>query len=238
MVKQRIAIPVISTKQMVEVDRLMSEAYGITLVQMMENAGRSLAELARRMLGGQVQKRQISILCGSGNNGGGGMVATRHLSNWGADVQVVLAVEPGRLKEVPAQQWQILQNMGLVPVDRPDISKADLILDALLGYGITGNPRGAVGEWIERANLSGKPALSLDTPSGLDTNTGNPGTPCLRATATLTLALPKTGLLSTQAKPFVGKLYLGDISVPPGLYKKMGIIHEPIFKDDSILPLG
>jgi NAD(P)H-hydrate epimerase len=238
MAGEQIEMPALTREQMVEVDRLMIEEYGITLIQMMENAGRNLAELARRMLGGQVQGRQIIVLCGSGNNGGGGMVAARHLSNWGASVQVILATEPEGLKETPAHQLQILQAMRLDRNDEPYLGKADLVLDAMLGYGITGDPRGSIADWIGRANHSGRPVLALDTPSGLDTTSGIPGKPCLRATATLTLALPKVGLLSTEAKPFVGKLYLGDISVPPALYQKIGIFLDPIFISNTILPVS
>jgi NAD(P)H-hydrate epimerase len=235
---EQVGAPAITTEQMVEVDRLMIEEYGITLMQMMENAGRNLAELARRMLGGQVQGRNIAVLCGSGNNGGGGMAAARHLSNWGADMQVFLAAPPERLKEIPAHQWRILQAIGLDRNEVPDLKKADLILDSLLGYGVTGDPRGMIADWIERANISGRPALSLDTPSGLDTTFGVPGNPCLRAEATLTLALPKIGLLSEEAKPYVGKLFLGDIGVPPGLYSRIGIKLHSLFTADAILPLN
>jgi NAD(P)H-hydrate epimerase len=238
MADENVDMPVLTTEQMVEVDRLMIEEYGITLIQMMENAGRNLAEQARRMLGGYVREREITVLCGSGNNGGGGMVAARHLSNWGAIVHVVLTTEPEVLKETPAHQWQILQAMGLDLNDMPDLGKADLILDAMLGYGITGDPWGSIAEWIGRANDSDRPILALDTPSGLDTTSGIPGNPCLCATATLTLALPKVGLLSPQAKPSVGRLFLGDIGVPPALYKKIGIFLEPIFIGNTILPIS
>jgi NAD(P)H-hydrate epimerase len=95
-------IPVLTTEQMIEVDRLMIEEYGILLIQMMENAGRNLAEQARRMVGGELTGRRIVVLCGRGNNGGGGMVAARHLNNRGAMVEVVLAGDPAGLKEVPA----------------------------------------------------------------------------------------------------------------------------------------
>jgi NAD(P)H-hydrate epimerase len=234
---EQVGVPAITTEQMVEVDRLMIEEYGITLMQMMENAGRNLAELARRMLGGQVWARKIVVLCGSGNNGGGGMASARHLSNWGADVQVFLAAPPEQLKEIPAHQWRILQAIGLDRNEVPYLKKADLILDTLLGYGISGDPRGMIADWIERANDSGRPALALDTPSGLDTTSGFPGNPCLRASATLTLALPKTGLLSEEAKPFVGKLFLGDIGVPPALYSRIGVSVHSLFTSDAILAL-
>ncbi len=229
-------IPALTTVQMVEVDRLMVESYGISLEQMMENAGRNLAELARQMLGGQVTESKITALCGAGNNGGGGMVATRHLHNWGAQVHVVLASDPDELKDVPAHQWMIWKAMQPGHSEF-DLESSALILDALLGYGSQGDPRPPIKAWIERANASGIPVLSLDSPSGLDTTTGKPGQPCIRAEATMTLALPKSGLLAPQAKDFVGKLYLADIGVPPELYQRIGIQVESPFVRSAIVRL-
>ena len=227
-------IATLTTDQMVEVDRLMIEEYGILLIQMMENAGRNLAELARRMMGGQLTGRHIVVLCGAGNNGGG-MAAARHLHNRGAEVRVKFVGDPARLKDIPAHQWRILQTMGLANNDDPDLARADLIVDALIGYGLTGNPYGPVAEWIVRANTANRPILSLDTPSGLDTTTGVPGNPCIRASATLTLALPKAGLLQVNARPFVGHLYLADIGVPPELYRRIGVDVGPLFANDTII---
>jgi NAD(P)H-hydrate epimerase len=229
-------VPALTTIQMIEVDRLMVEAYGISLEQMMENAGRNLAELAQQMLGGQVKGRQITVLCGAGNNGAGGMVAARHLHNWGARVHVVLASDPNKLKGTPAHQWSILRAMQLAHVEF-DLESSVLILDALLGYGAQGDPLPPIKAWIEQANASGIPILSLDSPSGLDTTTGNPGQPCIRAEATMTLALPKTGLLAPQAREFVGQLYLADIGVPPELYPRIGIQIESPFVRDNIVNL-
>src|SRR5574341_1791069 len=232
------SLPALTAAQMAEVDRLMMEEYGILLIQMMENAGRSLAEMARRMLNGQLVGRKIAVLSGAGNNGGGGMVAARHLHNRGADVRVKFVGTPERLKDIPAHQWRILQTMGLANNDDPDLARADVILDAHVGYGLTGDPRGTMAEWIERANAAGCLILALDTPSGLDATTGIPGHPCIRAAATLTLALPKTGLLTPAARAFVGDLYLADISVPPELYRRLGLDVGPLFADDTIIRIN
>ena len=232
------AVPALTTAQMAEVDRLMVEAYGILLIQMMENAGRNLAEQARRMLGGSLNDRQIVVLCGTGNNGGGGMVAARHLFNRGARVRTRLVADPARLKAIPAHQWQILSALGIIENATLALDEADMIIDAMIGYGLTGNLRSQVAEWIERANTAHCPILALDTPSGLDTTTGFPGTPCIRATATLTLALPKVGLLAAEARSFVGELFLADISVPPDLYRSMGLRVLPsLFAADTILKI-
>jgi NAD(P)H-hydrate epimerase len=231
------SIPSISTQQMREVDRLMIEEFGIQLIQMMENAGGNLAELSRRMLGGDVHSKRIAVLCGGGNNGGGGMVAARRLQNWGSQVKLCLIVDPSRLKDVPAQQWRILEAMGVENIDEIDLEDTDLIIDAMIGYGLTGNPRGVIAEWINKVNASGRPVLALDTPSGLDTTTGLPGQPCVRAYATMTLALPKTGLISAKAAPYIGELYLADISVPPQLYEKLGIEVPAIFNYGPIIKI-
>jgi len=231
-------IPAITTQQMVEVDRLMIEVYGIQLIQMMENAGRSLAELTRHRLGGDVNGRKIAVLCGAGNNGGGGMVAARHLHNWGANIAVKPVFNPEKLKNVPAHQWGILQKIGVQDLKIEHLSRAEIILDAIIGYGLTGDPNGLAAEWIRMANRSGTPILALDSPSGLNMTTGLPGRPCISAAATMTLALPKTGLLEIAAQPVVGDLYLADIGIPPELYHQMGIFVPPMFNQDHIIRIA
>lgn len=231
----------LTTQQMREVDRTMIEEYGIELLQMMENAGIALAESAREMLGGDVLHRRTAVLVGGGNNGGGGLVAARHLSNAGAQVRVILAVPAERLRPVPTKQWRILQHMGM-PIEMalsgriPDLTDRELLIDALLGYGVEGDPRGSIADAIVAANATGLPILALDTPSGLDTTTGRAYQPCIRATRTLTLALPKTGLLEPGARPFVGELYLADIGVPPQLYRRLGMEVSPLFHRSRIVP--
>jgi len=157
------------------------------------------------------------------------MVAACHLSNRGALVQAKLVTDPASLKDIPAHQWRILNTLGVAGDNDPALETAELIVDALIGYGLMGNPRGPIAEWIARVNAAQRPVLALDTPSGLDTTTGIPGTPCIVATATLTLALPKVGLLTAAARPFVGELYLADISVPPALYRRLNLHMPPLF---------
>lgn len=107
-------IPFLTTEQMREVDRAMIDDYGILLIQMMENAGRNLAHLARgRFLGGNPAGRQVLVLAGTGGNGGGGLVCARRLHSWGASVRVFLADSPDRFSEIPRHQLAILQNMSV-----------------------------------------------------------------------------------------------------------------------------
>lgn len=228
-------IPALTTEQMVEVDRLMIDDFGIELIQMMENAGRNLAELSGQMLGHSFSGRSVCVLCGRGNNGGGGMVAARHMHNRGADVHVIRLA--GELKDVPSKQWTILENMGLQNEPYFELSKADIVLNSLIGYGLQGDPRPEVAVWIEKINASGKPVLALDAPSGLDTTSGTTSRLTVRADATMILALPKVGLMAEAAWPFVGELYLADISVPPELYRQMGLEVGNIFEQNTIIKI-
>ena len=230
------SIPALTTAQMIEVDRAMIEDYHIELIQMMENAGHNFAELARRWLGGTVKGRSVTVLCGNGNNGGGGMTAARRLHNWGAQVFVALTKSADEYRGVPAQQLDILKRMNITIVDFAALpATADLILDAIIGYSLSGAPRGAAADLIRWANKQNTPILSLDTPSGLDVTSGTAYDPTIRAAATITLALPKKGLLNPQAATYVGDLYLADISVPPELYVNMGIVVPTLFAESDLI---
>ena len=214
------SIPYLTTDQMREVDRAMIEDYHIQLIQMMENAGRNLAHLARaRFLDGDPRGRTVTILAGRGGNGGGGLVCARRLHNWGADVHVFTTYPDENYEGVPAHQLDILRRMGVsiqTAVPPHTSQPADLIIDALIGYSLAGAPHSMAAQLIEWANSRETAVLSLDAPSGLDTTTGTPHQPAIHATATMTLALPKDGLKTNRHH--VGELYLADISVPPSLY--------------------
>jgi NAD(P)H-hydrate epimerase len=228
-----------------EVDRLMIEEYGIVLLQMMENAGRNLARLTATLAGGAAG-RSVLVLAGKGNNGGGGMVAARHLSNMGAHVRLLLTGTSDELVDVPAQQASILRTMGVELLEAPAapaellrqaFEGADHTIDALIGYSLKGAPTGQAAALIELANASGKPIVSLDVPSGVDTTSGAVYEPAVRAAATLTLALPKTGLGTPEVRQRLGELYLGDLSVPPALYRHLGLNVGPLFAEESVIRL-
>ena len=208
----------------------MVEDYRIDLIQMMENAGRALAALVRdRFLDGDAQGKSVVILAGSGGNGGGALVAARRLDGWGATVRTVLAHEPDRFAPVPAKQLAILHRLG-VEVDSSEHLGAaggsptpDLIIDGVIGYSLRGAPRGGAETLIRWSGSAGAPILALDVPSGMDATSGDVHEPTVRATATLTLALPKTGLASDSARAHVGELYLADIGVPRQLYSEIDL---------------
>jgi NAD(P)H-hydrate epimerase len=223
-----IEIVAITTDQMREVDRIAIEETGPNLYQMMENAGRNLALQAIEMLRSGWQKANIVVLAGLGINAGGGICAARHLANRRAKVRLALS-NPDRLGEVPALQRKIFQSTSGNELDIADLSghSADLIIDAVIGYSLKGTPRGAALEFIQWANDSASPILSLDVPSGVDSTSGQTEGEYMNAKWTMTLALPKTGLLPEKT----GKLFLADIGIPEAVYSKMDLDYTPPFGD-------
>ena len=205
-----------------EVDRIAVEEVGMLLEQMMENAGRSLANVAGRLLGGAAAGKRVLVLAGPGGNGGGGLVAARHLAAAGAAVTVALARPAEELAPVTARQHALARAAG-IPIESGDSRQADaeLILDALLGYGQVGPPRAATAALI--ASTSGRRVLALDVPSGLELASGSLHEPHVRAEATVTLALPKQGLRAGAAQEAAGQLLLADISVPVAVYARLGL---------------
>ena len=213
-----LAVPSVTEAEMREVDRIAIEETGPNLYQMMENAGRSLAsrvQLAAGDAGGPV-----IVLAGTGGNGGGGICAARHLANHGLDVVVVVSDEE-RLTPVPQQQLRVYEETtgsrtSLSGLDDLDPS---VVVDALVGYSLSGAPTGVVAEMIAWANGSGTDVVSLDVPSGVDSTDGSTPGAHINPRETLTLALPKTGLSSSEA----GELWLADIGIPAGAYRRAGL---------------
>jgi NAD(P)H-hydrate epimerase len=227
---------------MIEVDRLMIDSYGISLLQMMENAGRNLALMAKKMLNNSILNKSICVVVGNGNNGGGGLVAARHLSNWGAEVTVLVATPSASFKHTVARQLETVRQLPISVVfagnqaEHIDWCSCQLVIDAIFGYGLNRPPDGLTSEVIQIINTLDCPVLSLDVPSGLDSTNGHLSDTIVKADATLTLALPKSGLIKNGAHFYVGQLYIGDISVPPLLYCQLGLEVEPLFADNPIVP--
>ena len=217
-------VPAITAAQMREVDRVAVDGAGPTLLQMMENAGRELASIAMDMLGQMWARSRVAVMAGTGGNGGGGICAARHLANRGVDVTVVTTDGHRLNAEARTQLDSYLLSPGKAGGQEllGDL-RADLAIDAVIGYGTEGAPRGAARVLIEWTGQASALVLSLDVPSGLDATTGlSPGARVV-ADRTLTLALPKTGL----AAPEVGELWLADIGIPSGVFREAGIIGVP-----------
>lgn len=238
-------LPSVSRAQMAEVDRLAIDEFGISLLQMMEQAGSHLAEVVRLEVDGELRGRPVIVAVGPGNNGGGGLVAARHLANRGAVVRVILARPALRLADAARHQLATVLEM-MVPCcvafyDLPDeelqdaLASADVVVDAILGYSVSGPPHGEVDRLIGHVMESGRPVVSLDLPSGLDPDTGEAAGRVVTARATMTLGLPKAGLLSGPGRERSGRLYLADIGLPAALYRRVGLAVDAPFEASRIV---
>ena len=223
-------VPAVTADQMRRVDDVAVSETGPQLLQMMENAGRNLA---RNAMAARPGLRSVTVLAGPGGNGGGGLCAARHLTNHGIDVTVVLDRDPDDLSGATATQWETLEAMDVQRTTDATaaVVEADVVIDALLGYGLDGAPDDRIGELVD---IAAKAAylVSLDVPSGVDATTGERPGVAVEPDRTLTLALPKTGLTDLD-----GPLYLGDIGIPQVVYDRVGIDYESPFEGEYVIPL-
>ena len=215
-----VRVPAVTAAQMALVDRIAVDGPGPNLFQMMENAGRALAHATIEASGPSWPERPVIVMAGAGGNGGGGICAARHLANQGADVTVVLA-DPERLQPAARQQLAVYRQSSGRIAERAALDSLEvaLVVDALVGYGLRSAPRGPVLEMIEWARNEPAPVIALDVPSGRNATSGEAPGAVISAAVTLTLALPKTGLDAPQ----VGELWLADIGIPEGVYRRAGI---------------
>lgn len=218
-------VPAVTTETMREIDRVAVEDVGLSLLQMMENAGRTLAAFAREQTDGPVV-----VLAGDGGNGGGGLCAARHLANHGWEVRVGLDRASTDLTGAAARQHRLLRETAArceeTDVDALGVENAGLVVDAIVGYGLRGTPRPAARARIEACNAASVPVLSLDVPSGVDATTGERPGAAVDADDVLTLALPKTGLSGSN-------LWLADIGIPEGVYDRVGVDYSQPFSGAS-----
>jgi len=209
--------------QVREIDRRAIEEFGLPGVVLMENAGRNAAALLHE----RAPAARVAIVCGKGNNAGDGFVIARHLVNHGHDVRLLLACDPADYRGDAAINWHVIEKMGL-PADRlaeasrdvweRALAGADWIVDALLGTGATGAPRGAIATAIEAVNaVAGRDhaaVFAVDLPSGLDCDTGHAQGPCIRANLTGTFVAPKVGFGRQGAAAYLGDVHVLDIGAP------------------------
>ncbi len=240
-------LPWINREQMLEIERALRDDFGVELAQMIENAGRNLAHLARaRFCDGEPQGKRVVVLAGTGLNGGGAFACARRLVGWGAEVEVFTTADDDAYKGNPGKQLNILREQG-VSIERgntinqrkPAETATALIIDGIIGYHLRGAPKDCAAKMIHWANSQQAPILSLDTPTGLELSGGYVHTPAISATATMTVALPKEGLAVPASQHVVGELYLADIGVPPELYSRPPLFLEvpQIFARSEIIRL-
>lgn len=236
-------VPSVTAAQMAEIDRIAIEDLQIPVDILMENASRQIAVAARAFLGGSVAGKRVIGLVGSGNNGGDAAGALRHLLNWGARICAEFTGPQDRLRDTTRHQLTriLLAGTAETAIVHDASQKgfrdleADLLLDGFLGYSARGAPRQPIATLIAAANGSGVPILAVDLPSGLDPDTGATPGAAIKAMATVTLALPKAGLLAATARGFVGDLLLADIAIPHAAFARIGVSTWRLFEQGDLV---
>ena len=214
---------IVTAQQMRELDRAAIEDRGVPGLTLMENAGRAVAEATARLASTQ-RRRPIAVICGHGNNGGDGFVAARHLREQGHEVSVFLAAEHAEVTGDAQANLLRLREAGIKCIEVKDPGPvanacrgASVVVDALLGTGLTGKVRGLPGKLIEAVNECGTPVLAVDVPSGLDADTGEPLGLAVRAVETVTMGLPKLGLFLYPGVDYAGRVQVANIGFPADL---------------------
>lgn len=206
----------LTREQVRQIDRRSIQEFGIPGIVLMENAARAVADAAWDMIGRR--PAPVLILCGGGNNGGDGLAAARHLHNRGVPVQIALITDPGDYDGDALANWRIVQAMKLpwtaVEPSRIASLSPALIIDAIFGTGLTRPPRDPFAQIADAVNRSDLPVLSVDLPSGLDCDTGQPPGACIRATATVTFVAEKAGFANPASRVFTGDIQVADIGCP------------------------
>jgi NAD(P)H-hydrate epimerase len=236
---------VVTAEQMRQIDR-SAAGIGLTTGALMENAGRAVADETKKLIGGVIGKH-ILVIAGTGNNGGDGLVASRYLGDWGAEVNLYLC--KGRSKD--DKNLALAKERGITTIqadqDR-DFSRLDsllasseVVIDAVFGTGRSRAVDGVFKDVLTRVTTAkqrnpGLLVIAVDVPSGLDSDTGAVDASCPYADATVTLGYPKPGLFSFPGAERAGKVIITDIGIPPSLAED---IPTELITDDwvkSVLP--
>lgn len=220
----------VTAEQMRAIDRRAIEGIGIPGLELMENAGRGIAEFIRdRVFAGKPAGKRVAVLCGAGNNGGDGYVIARYLHSWGAVPQVFLLADREKIKGDALANLTKLDDLEMevfgaeITPEPGALSEDDLLIDAVFGTGFHGEVREPLKSILETVNQAGVPVLAVDTPSGVDINNGSIGGVGVRATYTATLALPKLGHYFYPVRGYCGHIEVIDIGIPEQVVEEQGI---------------
>jgi len=216
---------IVTSQQMKKIDRKAIEKYGISGLVLMENAGLKVFNNLKNIYP-KLMNKEVIVIAGSGNNGGDGFVVARHLYNYGVKVKVILLCSFNKIKGDAKINLNTIDKMGIELIEimtfkieeiEEILSVSDIIIDAILGTGLQGMVIGLKAKMIDIINKSEKEIVAIDIPSGLNADTGHVGGNCVKASYTITLALPKIGLMIYPGVNYAGKLIIEDISIPKSL---------------------
>lgn len=214
----------VTARQIQEIDSIAIQKFKIPSLTLMENAGCKVADIIREK---NRPGDSVLIVVGKGNNGGDGLVAARYLLEAGTPVELALVAPPGDLSPDSAANWEKIKGLNprVVLVDKEAslkeldgaISRSKYIVDAIFGTGLNTEVKGRYLKIIQKLNASSRPVISVDIPSGLSSDTGNPLGCAVRARVTVTFGLPKVGQVLPPGPEYVRELHVADIGFPSEL---------------------
>ena len=224
-------IDAVTTKQMNAVYAEAERTLVLNLAAMRESAALAIAMESLALLKATGSVADIAILAGASGNGADAIAAARQLAGWGVRTTILLAAERNEL--LPATRSELeLAEIYSVRVFDPGafMPPASLVIDGLIGTGLSGAPSGTAGDLIDAANRLRLPLLAIDLPSGLHPDTGKADQPAIRADVTIALGYPKIGLMKPFAKNLIGTLKIADLSIPASAWQRLGL-QAPRFTD-------
>ncbi len=234
----------VTAEQMRLIDKETIENRGIPGPELMENAGRGIAEGIRDNILGDTEGRKLAVICGKGNNGGDGFVVARYLHQWGCEVEIYYPAPDEKLSEDARLNFIKVKELG-IPLHAikeknqlPARLDTECIIDAVFGTGFSGSPRGLLGDFIEYINAQELPVIAVDCPSGLNVDTGQHEGAGVRAMYSFPLASPKIGMYYSPGRELCGLVETVPIGVPDDVYAQFDIRENLITPElvESLLP--
>ncbi len=209
----------ISVCGMKELDRKTIEDFGVPSLCLMENAGRIAAEVVlsslRERMKPENNTTEVSVFCGTGNNGGDGFVAARYLKRQGLRVEIYIVGEESGIKGDAGINFKAAKNVGIEIKEARDSSelRSDMMLDAIFGVGLKGEMKGRAKTVINMINENTAPVISVDVPSGLDADTGEVACVAVKAEKTVTMHCAKKGFFLGKGPEYTGEIVVADIGL-------------------------
>jgi NAD(P)H-hydrate epimerase len=236
-------LPPISTSILAGVEQA-SLAFGVTRDQMTEAAARAAAALSRKLLENQIEGSTVVVLAGNGVKSCVALHALRLLHGFGAQCSAVLVGAENQMRPETAAAASVCEALRIPllqsrsPAVRAAVADADLVIDGLVGVGLDGAPREPLASMIRLSNEVRAEPLSIECPSGLEPDTGEPLQPTVQARTTLALGLPCAGLFGSLAWQYTGELWVCDIGYPPEALEEAELeIDGSIYAENELVRL-
>jgi len=209
----------VTVSQMKVIDHRTIHEYGISALILMEHAGKAVADETFKLL--TKKRKKVAVFCGPGNNGGDGLVAARWLHHYETEPEIFILGDVAKFSLETRLNFDIIGNLRIPihhiqdnwPALKKQIGNFNLVIDGLLGTGTHGQIQGLYKNIIDDLNSNGVKIISIDIPSGLNADTGQPLGTCLSAAVTVTLGFPKIGFSRPGAKKYTGKVVVADIGL-------------------------